>query len=311
MSVKRPARINLPRLWTFYNVAVTRSFTEAAQRLHLTQPAVSMQIAHLSKDLRVKLFERIEKHMELTDAGRILFRYAESIFNLADHAADEMASRTEESALRLEVAAGLLFVEHYLPSLIGPFQRKYPRVQFQIHTGPTRPLIEKLASYECHFAFLGEVPNDKAFVTQKIAEDRVVVIVAAKHPLAKRRTIKLEELTQWPVISFAKGSETRALFEASLQRAGLTVAPVMESFSAEGIKRAVEVGVGIAPFLLKPAERELREGTLRAIPIEKTTIRRVHNFVYRRDFPFSPLALQFKAYVNQAIREGVMSGSTS
>lgn len=309
--MKKPARINLPRLWTFYNVAVTKSFTEAAQRLHLTQPAVSMQIAHLSRDLRVKLFERVEKHMELTDAGRVLFRYAESIFNLADHAADEIASWTEESALRLEIAAGLLFVEHYLPALIGTFQKKHPKVQFQIHTGPTRPLLEKLNSYECQFAFLGEVPNEKAFVTQKIAEDRIVILVAAKHPLAKRRTIKLEELTQWPVISFAQGSETRALLEAVLRKAGLTVSPIMESFSSEGIKRAVEAGVGIAPFLLKPAERELSEGTLRAVPIEKTTIRRLHNFVYRRDFPFSPLALQFKAFVNQAIRDGFMSGTAS
>ena len=297
-------RLNYPRLWTFYNVALAKNCTVAAQRVHLTQPAVSTHLSQLSRDLGVKLFERKDKQMELTDDGVALFGYAESIFNLSEKALEEISRRKQANAARIDIAAGLLFVEHYLPGLLGAFQKKHPAVQLRIHTGPTRPLIDKLDSYECHFGFLGQIPAGSRLVSQKILEDRIVVIVGANHALSRRQSIALSELPQWPIVSFAKGSETRAVFENVLQRAGITLVPIMETFSSEGIKRAVEAGIGIAPFLLRPAHRELREKTLVALPIEGKSILRVHNFVYRNDLPLSPVAREFKAFVQDSIRKG-------
>jgi DNA-binding transcriptional LysR family regulator len=131
-----------------------------------------------------------------------------------------------------------------------------------------------------------------------------VIIVGAGHALSRRPSIRLQELPDWPIVSFAKGSETRTVFEEVLQRQGISLTPIMETFSSEGIKRAVEAGIGIAPFLLRPAERELREKTLVALPIDGKSILRVHNFVYRSDYPLSPVARQFKAFVLDAIRKG-------
>jgi len=303
-------RLNYPRLWTFYNVAQTKNCTVAARRIHLTQPAVSTHLSHLARELGVKLFERKDKQMELTDDGAALFRYAESIFNLSEKALEEIATRKTANAVRIDLAAGLLFVEHYLPTLLGAFQKQYPGVQLRIHTGPTRPLIEKMISYECQFAFLGHVPGDANLVAKRILEDRIVVIVGARHALSRRQSISLQELSDWPIVSFAKGSETRTVFEDVLQREGISLMPIMETFSSEGIKRAVEAGIGIAPFLLRPAERELREKTLVALPIEGRSIMRVHNFVYRRDYPMSPVARHFKTFVLDAIRKGWTSKSS-
>jgi LysR family transcriptional regulator, transcriptional activator of the cysJI operon len=288
--------MNFAHLKSFVAVAKAGSVTAAAKDLHLTQPCVSFHIKALEQDLGLKLFVRVGRHIELTEGARGVLPFAEAIFNVSDRLHREIRSRSSHRSGTVYLGSGVFFAEHYLIEILATFRKHYPQVGIRCETMQTRALIPKVQSFDFDFAFLGDVDDPQLDVVD-LATDEIIVIVAPDHPLSSRTTIPVEELANWPLIGYPEGSETQAVVEGLLKTERVRPATALEFASSEGLKRAVEAGIGIALIPRKPAARELAAGSLKSLKIRGVTLRRRYTLVSHRDNPLSASANALRSTV--------------
>jgi LysR family transcriptional regulator, transcriptional activator of the cysJI operon len=289
--------MNFAHLKTFVAVARTGSFTAAAADLHLTQPCISFHIKALESDLGLRLFVRVGRRIEMTEGARVVLPYAEAIFNVSERLNREIQSRSTHRSGTIYLGSGVFFAEHYLPEILAAFRKQCPEIDIRCETMQTRALIRKVLSFDYDFAFLGDVESEPQLEVVELASDEIIVIVAPDHPLSGRIAIPVDELGNWPLIGYPDGSETQAVVEDLFKAQRLKPATALVFASSEGLKRAVEAGVGIALIPRKPAARELAAGSLRGLKIRGTPLRRRYTLVSHRDNPLSPAASAFRNVV--------------
>ncbi len=289
--------MNFTHLRSFLAVARAGSVTAAASELHLTQPCVSFHIKALEQDLGLKLFVRVGRRIEPTEAARVVLPYAEAIFNVSDRLHREIRSRSSHRSGTVHLGSGVFFAEHYLPEILATFRKQFPQVGIHCETTQTRALLRKVQSFDFDFAFLGDVEDDPQLEVVDLAYDEIVVIVAPDHPLSGRATIPIEELANWPLIGYPDGSETQAIVDNLVKAERVRPATVLVFASSEGLKRAVEAGIGIALIPRKPAARELAAGSLKSLRIRGMSLRRRYTLVAHRDNPMSASANAFRNIV--------------
>lgn len=289
--------LNLKYLATFLEVCRNKSVTQAANHLHLTQPAVSLHMKKLEQMLGARLLARIDGRFELTDYGRAFLPFATALCNLSNRAQREIESIREEKSTEIVIGTGSFFAEHYLPEILTAFKEIKPGTAIRCFSGPTRVVEEKVKSFECDFAFVGRVESTPELATHPIIEDDIVLVVSSHHALAKKARVSLSELAKWPLIGFADGSETQAEIDKLFEEHDVTPNRDFAFSSAEGVKRAVETGFGVALFPFKAAEREVRDGRLKAVRMAGVTPRRCYTLAYRLDSPLTSTARAFRDVV--------------
>jgi LysR family transcriptional regulator, transcriptional activator of the cysJI operon len=289
--------MNFTHLKTFVEVARAKSFSAAAGRLHLTQPCISLHVKALETDLGLKLFVRQGRRVELTEGARMVLSYADAIFNVSDRLAREVQSLSSQRSTTVYIGSGVFFAEHYLVEILASFRKQYPYIDIRCETMQTRALIPKVQSFEYDFAFLGDVEPSPRLDVLDLASDDIIVIVAPDHPLATRASIAVDELAAWPLIAYPDASETQAIADDLFKAQRVRPTSVLVLASSEGIKRAVEAGIGVALIPRKPAARELKEGSLKSLKIKGVSLRRRYTLVSHRDNPLTAPAIAFRAAV--------------
>lgn len=290
-------RINFTHLRSFVEVAKTLSFTAAADHLCLTQPCISFHIKALEEDLGIRLFVRQGRQIGLTDGARMVLTYAEAIFNVGDRLRREIATLSSHRSATIYIGSGVFFAEHYLPEILAGFRKQFPHIDIRCETQQTRELIPKVYSFEYDFAFLGDVESSQQLEVLDLVYDDIIVIVSPTHPLSSQTNIAIDELANWPLIGYPEGSETQAIVDDLFKTKRIRPSAVLVFASSEGLKRAVEAGIGIALIPRKPAARELREGALRGLKIRGLALRRRYTLGFHPDNPMSPSAKAFRSTV--------------
>lgn len=262
--------MTLDQLRIFVAVAECEHVTRAAQSLNLTQSAVSAAISALEGRHAVKLFSRVGRRIELTDAGRIFFQEARAI--LARTKAAELAL-SELSGLErgtLTIHASQTIASYWLPKYLVRFQHDYPRIKIHLVAGNTTQVAKAVQVGSADLGFVeGRVEVDN-LVQQVVARDRLVAVVGRKHPWALRKKINRTDLfsTEW--VLREPGSGTRSEFVEALQSWKLSpdrLNVVLELPSNEAVRMAVESGAGatvISELVVAPA---LKSGGLKAITL--------------------------------------------
>lgn len=289
--------MNYTHLKSFVEVARAGSFTAAANRLHLTQPCITLHVKELEADLGLKLFVRQGRRVAMTEGARTVLVYAEAIFNVSDHLREEVERLSSHRSGRVSIGSGVFFAEHYLPEILASFRKQYPAVELRLETMQTRALMPKLQSFDYDFAFLGDVEAHPRLEIVDLAHDEVIVIVAPDHPLSSRTTVTVDELTAWPLIAYPDGSETQVIVNDLFKAQRVRPSTVLVLATSEGLKRAVEAGIGFALIPRKPALRELKEGSLKSLKIRGMSLRRRYTLVSHRDSPLSVSAQAFRSTV--------------
>lgn len=272
------------RLQVFATVARLLSFTKAAESLHMTQPAVTFQIRQLEDYFNTRLFDRTHNRISLTDAGKIVYEYAQRILETYTEMDNEVRKLTGEVVGPLVVGASTTIAEYVLPSLLGEFQRQHPGVTLRLNVANTGGIIQMVESNEIDVGVVEGPINNKNLVSKVCWEDELVLVCPPHHELAGRETVDAAALLSFPFISREEGSGTREVLSSYLSSRDLSLGDldsIMEFGSPESIKSAVEAGLGVSILSLATVGKELRLGTLAAISLSPP-IKRPFSIVYQR-----------------------------
>jgi DNA-binding transcriptional LysR family regulator len=260
----------LPHLETFSKAAELGSFTGAAKSLGPTQAAASQRIHALERSLGLPLFHRRGGRVLTTDAGRMLYDYAQRILDLHQEARREVTGREAPVGGELLLAASSIPGEHILPALASQFGRRYPHLRLHASVSDSTAVIRQVERGEVSLGMVGRKADGAYLEFRHLASDRMMLIVPPGHAWSRRKRVSVEQLCGPPPILREVGSGLRHCFETSLERAGLSPADlwvVLELGSNEAIKEAVLQAVGLAILSVYALRKELRSGLLHALEI--------------------------------------------
>ena len=288
--------MNLHHLRIFYTVAQRRSITGAAAELLLSQPAVSVQLKALERELGLPLFERGGPKLRLTQAGEVLYRAALSILHAKDEAERAITELRGGNKGRLILGAGTTGGMYVLPRVIQAYKGLWPETEILLQVGTTDQILEKLLHNVLDMGLVGGPIEDRRFAVESVCGDELVLIAAPTHPIASLAKVALKDLGGVPFIAPEPGSRTRQLVEKKLRDAGVPLVISMQLPGTEGVKRAVEGGLGIGIVSRYAVENEILAGVLRRVPIEGWQLRRSMSLVYRAQKYFSPVGVRFREF---------------
>ena len=288
--------MNLHHLRIFYTVAQRRSVTGAAAELLLSQPAVSVQLKALERELGLSLFERGGPKLRLTQAGEVLYRAAVSILSAKDEAERAITELRGGNKGRLLLGAGTTGGMYVLPRILQAYKRLWPETEIVLQIGTTDQILEKLQQNALDMGLVGGPVEDRRFVIDSVCTDELVLIAAPSHPIAAREKVTLRDLGSVPFIVPETGSRTRQLVERKLREAGVPISIAMQLPGTEGVKRAVEAGLGVGMVSGYAVESECSTGVLQRVPIQGWRLTRSMNLVYRSQKYFSPVGERFREF---------------
>ena len=261
-------------------VAKGGSFKNAAQSLFLTQPAVSLQIQNLEKQLKNNLFDRTKKQIELTEAGTLLLRYSNRILALCEESSRVLDDLSELQSGKLVIGASQTTGTYLMPRIIGLFQQKYPNINVQLNVDSTRKVAWHLMNRQVDIGIVGgKIPKElrKILEITPYVEDELALIVPPSHPYVKLECIKKEDLYDLKFISLNSYSTIRTVVDDTLSKNGIDVTRLkveMELNSIEAIKNAVQSSLGAAFVSVSAITKELELNLLNCVRIEDVKINR-------------------------------------
>jgi len=299
--------VNRNHLALFHAVAQAGSISGGAAASHVSQPAVSKQIAELEDALGVKLLERLPRGCRLTEAGGILADYARRWRALEAEAAQAIEEYRGLKRGRLVFGASQTIGGYLLPRVLAEFHRLHPEIALEVRTANTRQVEAALLDGSIEFGFTEGAHELPGLEAEMFFEDELVAIAPAGHPLLKRGPVTARELCREPLIVREPGSGTREVFERALARKGVRFTPLLELASPEAIKSAVACGMGLAIVSRLIVGQELQTKTLGTLPLKDLTLRRpLHHQRLHGRTP-GPAAAKFLELLRASIRGGPAS----
>lgn len=278
------------RLQVFHTVAKVMSFTKAAETLHMTQPAVTFQVKQLEDFFNTRLFDRTHNKITLTDAGKVVYDYADQILELYEKMNSQVRELTGEVTGTLVVGASTTIAEYMLPSLLGAFKKEFEEVNIRLQVGNTDAIVSMVENNMIDLGLVEAPVQNKNLEVDVCRIDEMQLICSPDHPLAKRDKVSVEDFRKYPYISREEGSGSRSVIDTYIREQGFSysdLSVVMELGSPEAVKMAVESEVGLAVVSRTTLSKELRLGTLKAIPLDPpilrpfSHVRQKHKFRHR------------------------------
>lgn len=291
--------MDLHKLLIFVTIARLANFTRAADRLHMTQPTVSQQLAMLEKQLGTPLIERDTRWLRLTPAGEVLLPYAEKLLALADEAAEATRAAAGLADRTLRLGAGHTLATYLLPNLLSRYRERFPQHIIRINVGNTGELLTAVAAETTELALVGSPAEHPEIVVTPFMRDRLVVIVAPNDEWADRGEVQLEELRKRTLLTREPGSALHASVERLLGPAVLLGDSVILLGETEAIKRSVEAGLGVALVQQIAIQREVEAGNLRALTLRGGDDSRTYAYARRRRHELSPAARDLVTLLNE------------
>ena len=288
--------VTFRQLKVFEAVASKLSFTQAAQALHLTQPAVSMQIKQLEEQAGLPLFEQLGKKVFLTEAGRELYQYSRNIASQLSEAEEvlEQLKGVRRGHLAISVATT---ANYFAARLLAAFVREFPDVTFSLDVTNREKLLRQLEQNEKDLVIMGLPPAEMNLETDVFMENPLVVIAPPGHALAGKNSIYLQDLEQESFVVRESGSGTRIAMQRYFSERGVELNTGMEMTSNEAIKQAVQAGLGLGIVSIHTLALELETECLVVLDIKEFPILRHWYLVHRHGKRLSPVAEAFRQYV--------------
>lgn len=286
----------LRQLKTFEAVARHLSYSRAAEELHLTQPAVSLQVKQLEEHAGLPLFEQLGKKIYLTAAGIEMLRHGRMIIQQFRETEDAMAQLQGVAGGRLNVAV-ISAGDYFFPRLLAEFQRSHDNVSLKLTVHNREELLRSLHDNLTDLAIMVRPPEDACMMRQAFAPHPYVIVASPQHPLAHKKNISRTRLLREPFIVRERGSDTWLSMQESFgeQLAQINVAMEIKSF--ETIKQAVIAGMGISFLSVHTISLELQVGNLVVLDVEGFPAMLNWYVVHRQNKQLPPVAIAFENFL--------------
>jgi DNA-binding transcriptional LysR family regulator len=288
----------LHQLNVFGMVARHRSMTKAAKELHMTQPAVSIQIKQLQEALGIPLIEVIGRQVYLTEAGRHLQKMHQAVDNEIEsfYATISQLKGGLEGNLTISAAST---AKYFLPYLLGEFQRRYPNIQVSLKVTNRDEVLGHLTNNEYNLAILTQVPDDQSIDATPFLDNPLVMCAAPDHPLAGQPDINIQQLKGEPFIYRESGSGTRMVMERYLEEHDITVQPIMELGTNEAVKQAIMGGIGISLISKLSLENELTLNKISILDVQGLPIMSRWHTLFKKGKRLSPVTQNFLSFLQE------------
>ena len=287
----------LHQLKIFHTLSQHMSVARTAEALHLTPPAVSIQVKQLAAAAGQPLLEQVGKQLYLTDAGKIVAAACHDLFERMECLAQELTLLQGMERGRLKLAI-ISTTKYFVPDLLGRFCTLHPDIEISLFVGNRDQLIERMKNNMDDLYVLGRPPKELSIVAERFAENRLVMVAPPNHPLALHaRTIPPERVAGEPFILREPGSGTRlAVLDFFAQRK-IALKVRMELGSNEAIKQCVIAGLGISVLSFNHLNQEIDAKRIAVLDVEGFPLMRAWYVVYLRDKILSPIAGAFREYL--------------
>lgn len=292
--------MNLEYLRTYIEVIRFGSFSEVAKKLSISQPAVSFQIQKLEQELGVRLIDRRQKKLMMTEAGKRLLAFAKLFDKEHQALVHDFEYLREEIIGNLSIAASTIPGDFILPPILSEFKGRHPAVNIQVAATDSARVIEAVKSGEYDIGFCGVSPEDQELEAFKIAEDEIVLIVFPEHPFAGRKRVFFLELDAEPLIFREPTSGTQRSVETLLLNAGFDLSqckPMLVLGTSEAVVTAVEAKSGIAFVSNLAIKKSVALGLVKVVAVEGVTLKRGFWCIYRKQMLASRLLEEFILFV--------------
>ena len=299
--------MNLEYLKTFLEVVRLGSFSEVAKRLSVSQPAVSFQIQKLERDLGVRLIDRRQKTIALTDAGKRLLRFAEVVEKEHARLKRDLDQLREEVTGDIVIAASTIPGEVLLPPILGEFKALHPAIGARVEASDSITVINRVQDGSYDVGFCGVKPEGKELDYFKMADDEIVLIVSPEHPFARRRKVSPLELEGEQIIFREETSGTQRSLKSLLAKAGLDIgkwSPSLILGTSQAVVSAVESGLGIAFVSNMAIKKSLALGLVKQVAVEGIKLKRDFYCIYRKERVVSRLLSEFIDFVKARAIQG-------
>ncbi len=273
------------KLKVFCTVAETKSFTRTSKIVHLSQPAVTLQIQSLEEFFETKLFDKTGKQINLTPSGKILYEHAKHIMGHYNDVVKEINKLTGTMKGAVTLGASTTLGNYILPHIITDFKRIHPKIKIKLRIGNTERIEDLMHSGFADFGFVEGKTSRTSTKTEKVISDQLTLVVHPKHPLTKKRSVSVLELTREPFILREQGSGTRQQIEEFMDHHGINIQDIHVGLimgSTESIKASVEAGNGIAILSRWAVRKEVEDGRLKTVNLREGGITRELSLIYSK-----------------------------
>jgi LysR family transcriptional regulator, transcriptional activator of the cysJI operon len=297
------------KLKVFCTVAETKSFSKTSEIIHLTQPAVSLQVQALEDIYETKLFDRTSGSINLTTSGEVLYKYSKDILALYALAEKDISKITGLVKGSIKIGAGTTFGNHILPSIIVDFKNTHPKIEIDVFIGNTKRIMDLLHSGAVDVGIVGEVPSKSKVVVEPIMSDELFMIVPPQHAWAKKKVVPILDLLKEPIVFREEGSGTRQVIEKYLVDNGINLSELQIAVifgSTSSIKEAVERGMGVSVVSKWAIRKELQQGHLKAIAPKEGKIAREFSLVIPKNTILPHAVDQFIAFLKSYSYEKIL-----
>ncbi|MCC6207771.1 MAG: LysR family transcriptional regulator [Gammaproteobacteria bacterium] len=288
--------VTLRQLKVFASVARHMSYTRAAEDLHLSQPAVSMQIKQLEGNVGLRLFEQLGRGIHLTEAGQEVYQCSRVIQQQLDDTSSvlEQMKGMQRGHLKLAVAST---ANYFATRLIATFSQRVEHLAVSLDVTNREGLLNDLENNETDLVIMGKPPEELDLVAEQFMDNPLVVIAATGHAFVNRRRIPLTDLQSETFVVREPASGTRIAMERFFAEKGVRLRTGMEMRSNEAVQQAVQAGLGLGIVSIHTLELELETRRLAVLDVEGFPIMRQWYIVHRAGKRFSPVAQAFKSFV--------------
>jgi DNA-binding transcriptional LysR family regulator len=293
------AELNLNQLRCLHAVIKTGSFSKAADELCVSEPAVFVQVRSLERYVGFKLLEKFKKELIPTESGRLLYHYAEKIFDLVEEAGSAVEELRDLKTGYLRIGATRAVCQYLMPAVISVFQDQHPLVKVHLDEGRSVELVHGVARRRYEIAILGRVNYPEGVTSLTFSRDEVLLIVSPESELAQRDRVSFQELAREPVVCSDSGSGVRAALENAFEKRGLKPLATIEAANPEFIKSLVKQGKGYSFLASLAVREEVRRGELVALPLTEGNFHLDIDVIYLKDRILSPAASAFLNFLKE------------
>jgi len=291
--------MNLNQLRVLYCVIKTGSFAKAAGELFVTEPAVYIQVRSLERDMGFTLLDKFGKELRPTEIGKLLYDYAEKIFNLVEEATQAVKDLQELRKGSLRLGTTVALAQYFMPVIISTFQDRHPHISIYLDERSSRALVEGILQHLFELAIVARVPYPERVDVIPFTRDELILVVSPRSKLLAKGSVTLEDLTAEPVIFTDARSATKFNIWQEFEKRGLKPAAIIEAGNNELIKQLVKKNRGYAFLSYICVRDEIQKGELVAVPHAGGSFTMEIDIIHLKGKTLSPAAATFLSFLQE------------